>query len=646
MAVVLSAAFGLLVVASSAAAQGVVGGGPVALYVSPRGNDHNPGTRMFPFRTLQHARDVVRGFAGDLHHDITVYLFGGTYSLRDPLILTSQDSGTNGHEVVYQAVRGQTPIVSGGARLTGWTLHDAAKNIWQAHVPAGLDTRQLYVNGVRATRAQGQPPVMLTPSPGGYTASSPLMSTWSDASQLEFVYRGGAGAWTEPRCGVASIAGTQITMQEPCWDNTTNRNPQTGPSMSPSTLPTYIDNAYELLDQPGEWYLDRRSATIYYIPRPGENLATATVVAPALQTLVEGDGTLAHPVHDIAFRGITFAYATWLEPDSGNGFSDYQADTYFSGNDAGQTQGACSYGGTCPYGAATIPHANVSFEAAHHVLFTDDVFAHLGGSGLGFDYGSQGNAVTGNVFTDVSANGVQIGNTDDAEPSDVGADAREINADNRVSDNYIHDTSVEYQGGVGIWEGYTQNSDITHNQIDDVPYTAISSGWGWAYDPSTDTTVARGNRIDENLIFDHMQTLVDGGGIYVNGVQGTSAQTGTQIIGNVVHDQLNPYNALYTDASEDVTMERNVLYNNPNDWGGCRDSDLFGNFVFEDNWWQGKGPNFGCGPVVQPETIADNMLISGPQDVPEQVLDNAGLQPPYKYLLNQAIPRKRLLITR
>ena len=95
------------------------------------------------------------------------------------------------------------------------------------------------------------------------------------------------------------------------------------------------------------------------------------------------------------------------------------------------------------------------------------------------------------------------------------ADNREINSGNTITDNLIHDVANQYLGGIGIWVGYTQHSTIAHNQIDDVPYTAISIGWGgWHSDlltPNTDPNVNADNRISDNLMFNYMQTSATAG---------------------------------------------------------------------------------------------------------------------------------------
>ncbi len=137
-----------------AATVGALAGTQASFYVSPSGSDTNPGTLGLPFQSVAKARDVVRTVNGNMTGDIVVCLRGGTYQFPSTLQLGPQDSGTNGYEVVYQAYPGETPILSGGTNVTGWTLYDSGKNIYRASVGTSCYSRQLYVNGVRATRAR------------------------------------------------------------------------------------------------------------------------------------------------------------------------------------------------------------------------------------------------------------------------------------------------------------------------------------------------------------------------------------------------------------------------------------------------------------------------------------------------------------
>ncbi|HLH19128.1 MAG TPA: fibronectin type III domain-containing protein [Bryobacteraceae bacterium] len=133
----------LLLCAAAASAQ---------IYVSPSGNDANRGNEDSPVRTLERARDIVRTRNQNLAADLTVFIAPGLYCLTAPLVFDARDSGANGHNVIYTtAVQGLSPVISGGVPVTGWTLADAAKNLWTAPVPASLrELPQLYIGGVRA----------------------------------------------------------------------------------------------------------------------------------------------------------------------------------------------------------------------------------------------------------------------------------------------------------------------------------------------------------------------------------------------------------------------------------------------------------------------------------------------------------------
>jgi hypothetical protein len=315
----------IVAIPGSAGAAGPDHASPGDIYVSPWGSDRAPGTWWLPVRTLQRARDLVRARNTNLTADLTVHVYPGVQRLSAPLVLDARDSGSGGHRVIWQGSPGT--VVSGGRQVTGWHPVPGKPGLWAARAPKGVDnTRQLYVDGVREQRARGPLPVTLTATATGYTASADTISHWRNPGDVEFVYtageamwnlqRYGLGQWTEPRCPIGAVAGTAITMAQPCWDNSTKRVEfpdipgrsvnMVGPgSLTNGKRPAYVENAFELLDQPGEWYLDRAAHTFYYRPRHGENLRHADVEAPTLEKLVSGDH-----VHDVAFRGLSFEYAT------------------------------------------------------------------------------------------------------------------------------------------------------------------------------------------------------------------------------------------------------------------------------------------------------------------------------------------------
>jgi len=624
-------------VTRSGAAAGTV------IHVSPHQGD-----------TLARAQQLVRSLDKNMHGDITVELESGTYRLTQPLSFTAQDSGTNGHDVVWTAAPGAHPVLSGSDRITGWRPPAPGSTAWSAPVPAGLQTRQLYVNGVRADVASGPLPVKLTPTSTGYTASAETMDTWRNPSQIEFVYTGGEGywslhtgglgAWTEPRCPVAAISGTTITMAEPCWDNSTKRVLRTDGSgrtvnlVGPATLgngeiPAYAANAYELLTQPGQWYLDGSGHTIYYIPRPGQDMRDADVEAPVLQTLVSGQGA-----RNLVFKGIQYSYATWLTPSTPEGFSEIQANYTITGPDGYATQGLCQFitGGTCPYGNWTQEPGNVDFNHDTNVRWLDDTFTHLGAAGLRLGDGSQNDVVQGSIFTDISGNGIEVGGVDEPEP----AAAAEHTTGNQILDNHFYALPVEYHGGVAIDVGYAERTLIAHNQIDNTAYTAISLGWGGWPDkikqPAT-PNYSNGNVISGNLIENPMQELADGGAIYTQGITGTSLADGEQITGNVILSALDHGHAIYTDnGATFITVNGNVEFGDENDWGsrhtdytpGATGDDPL---VIENNYWQQGDQDSSASNV----TVSGNHIISALSQAPASILGNAGLQWPYRSLASE-----------
>ncbi|MFJ6081294.1 fibronectin type III domain-containing protein [Streptomyces sp. NPDC092369] len=625
------------------------------LYVSPTGDDHADGSARHPVRTLQRARDLVRTRAGRLRSDLTVHLASGTYRQSGPLTLDARDSGTNGHRVIWQGT-GDTEV-SGGRQVVGWRQVPDRKGLWSAPAPQGLtDTRQLYVDGVRAQRARGAVPVQLTQTAAGYTASSDTIAHWKHPADAEFVYtsgealwnieRNGLGQWTEPRCRIASAEGTTITMVQPCWDNSNKRVEfpdipgrtvgMVGPGhLTNSGKATYVENAYELLDQPGEWYLDRSAHKVYYLPREGENLARADVEAAAAEQLVDGRGTADAPVHDLAFRGIRFSYATWLTPSRPEGFSEIQAGYTVTGDQGWATQGLCQYveGGTCPFASWTKMPGNVSFAYGQRIEFADDVFAHLGAAGLDLGTGSEDSSVRASIFTDISGNGLEIGGVDGRTPA----------SGVQVTNNHLYGLPREYHGGVAVLNGYTQHNTIAHNQIDHVGYSAISMGWGgWPDkigDPAT-PNASHDNTVRDNLVHDYMQMLDDGGGIYTQGLTGTSMTDGEKVTGNVIHDQWGLGKNVYTDnGCTYETVEGNVLYHASYANVASRHTDYrdaLGNndpTLVKDNWWEegtADGDNKGL-------VTTGNKTMAALSDVPSQILDNAGLEPAYRGLLDRRI---------
>ena len=112
-------------------------------YVSPGGNDANSGTLAKPFASLRRAQAAVRQKPG------AVFLRGGTYYLPATLVFTAPDSGTKDAPVVFQNYENERPVISGGVKLEKLKWRPYTNGIFQAQVPADLQTEEIFVNGER-----------------------------------------------------------------------------------------------------------------------------------------------------------------------------------------------------------------------------------------------------------------------------------------------------------------------------------------------------------------------------------------------------------------------------------------------------------------------------------------------------------------
>jgi hypothetical protein len=528
-----------VVIASGAEAAAV-------FHVSRRGSDADPGTQAKPFATIAQAQKAVRKrIAAGLKDNVTVMIGAGVYEPAAPLKFGPTDSGTKTCAVTYRAAGEGKVIVSGGRQIVGWKR--SGGKLWTAtvaDVKAGKwHFRQLFVGGRRATRAR-------TPNAGEKASHLKLtsatqakdlktwqlglpakdISNWKNISDVEIVIHGNWAINRKRLQAVDAKTGT-ITLAPPHAKPIPWNRPSKGRYC-------YLENAIEMLDKPGEWYLDRKTGVLTYLPLEGQDMTKAHVVAPILKRLVEIVGTDGKPIRNLHFRGISFEHTSWPLP--AGGYHGIQA-CHFS--TTGKNPTGRRWWGIEPA---------IFCEFVDSVSFTDGEVAHTGGSGIYFSNGSTNCEIIGNHIHNVAANGVMLAGANDEKLVPKG---------NRICNNYVHHTGQEYFGACGIWAGYVQGTTIAHNLVHDTPYTGVSVGWQWNPKP----TACKKNLIEANHIYDVMKTLADGGCIYTLGYQ-----PGTVLRGNLLHDVHRsahthggaPNNGIFVDeGSKGFLFERNVIYN-------------------------------------------------------------------------------------
>ena len=579
------------------------------IYVSLQGNDKNPGTKEAPFNTLnraiKQAREWRRLNRPEIAGGIYIRLEEGVYAQRNSLFLRPEDSGTPDSPTVICAVDGAHPVISGGVAVTGWKRgcnHPAIpeklkQKIWSAEAPLignrRVETRQMWVNGHKVQRAAQFPggglERMIDFNPEEQTITIPVSQSVNpkrlqNAGQLEMIVH---QRWAIAILRVKSIdvkdGQAVVRFHEPeshlefahPWPQ-----PVIGGEKGNSSF--CLTNALELLDQPGEWFQEYPSGTIYYYPQASENMETAEVIIPTLETLVTIDGTLSRPVKHIQFNGITFEHTSWMRPS-------YQGHVTLQGGfpllDAYKLQepGLPEKAELENQAWITRPETAIRVRGAEHIDFKHCTFRHLSSTGLDYEWAVTASSVEDCQFTDIGGTALLVGAFPDGGFEThipfIPADVRELCSHITIRNNFISNVTNEDWGCVGIGAGYVRNMDISHNEVCHLNYSGICVGWGWT---SLESGMCN-NRIEANYVHHFARRLYDAGGLYT-----LSNQPGSVMRNNRIEHLIEaPYATndrafyIYLDeATDGYTMENN--------W--CPAERFDSNRPGKKNVWKNNGP--------------------------------------------------------
>lgn len=523
---------------------------------------------------LRQARELRRLNDPSVSNGVHIILEAGTHWLYEPLHIRPEDSGTPQSPTIIRSRVGEQVTLSGGAPIKGWKRHRGA--IWVADVPLyngrPLDFRQLWVNDEKAVRARDvsdfeQMYRILNNDPAQEIlwVPTPAVKKILQAPYAEMVLH---QMWCTANLRIRSIEvhgdSAAVRFHQP-ESRIQFEHPWPRPMVVPGgerNSAFYLTNAIELLDEPGEWYHDINTRKVYYYPRKGEDMKSASVIAPAVETLVQVEGTLDRPVEHIRFQGISFAHTTWMRP-SVKGHVPLQAGMYLTEGYRINPQMVRNYDNHLldNQGWLGRPAAAVRVMAAKDIDFYQCRFMHLGHSALDYVWGIQGGKVQRCTFRDIVGNGLVVGSFSPAAhethlPYDP-SDKREVCTHLYVADNLFTDVTNEDWGCVAILAGYVSDVTIEHNEICEVSYTGISLGWGW----TQTVNCMRNNKVHANLIHHYGKHMYDTSGIYT-----LSSQPKTSITRNYVHSIYRPgyvhdpqhWFYLYTDeGSSFITVKEN-----------------------------------------------------------------------------------------
>lgn len=576
------------------------------IYVSTRGNDQAAGTKEAPLQTLEQAikqaREWRRLQRPEAVGGINILLEEGIYRQYKTLFIRPEDSGRPDSPTLICAAPNAKVVISGGVPVNNWKqgcednriTPTLRKKIWVAEAPhignRILETRQMWVNGVKAQRASqfpdGTMERMIDFNPKEETITIPIQQIkgLEKAPQLEMIVH---QRWAIAILRVKDIRieGSQakVSFHQPesqlefahPWPQ-----PVIGGEKGNSSF--CLTNALELIDEPGEWFQDYPSGRIYYYPRPDEDMKNAEVIIPTLETLMAASGTPERSVKHIRFQDISFEHASWMRP-SYQGYVTLQGGFHLIDAYKLHEPGLPEKAELENQAWIGRPEAAIKVKYGSHIDFDHCTFQHLAATGVDYEQAVSNSVIENCLFTDIGGTGLLVGTFPD-EGFETHVPYKPLHEEKLCShitirNNLVSEVTNEDWGCVGIGAGYVKNIHIEHNEVCHVNYSGICVGWGWT---SLESGMS-GNRIEANYVHHFARRLYDAGGLYT-----LSNQPGSVMRNNRIEHLTDAPYATNDRAFYIYFDEATNGYTVENNW--CPSERFDSNRPGPDNVWKNNGP--------------------------------------------------------
>ena len=435
------------------------------IYVSIDGNDETAdGTKQQPYKTLDKARLVARNkHKGE--QPVSVFVDKGTYFVDEAICFTKEDSN-----VTYI---GNEAVLTGAKTLSNLQWSDYKDGIKVADVEKNLGIDQLFIDGQQQILARYP----------NYQADQPLQGSTSQAN-----IKARSANWNHPEGGYIRA------LHDRKWGG--NSYVITGKNQSSIGLSYYwvgdnnrgsgmhgdhvmVENIFEELDAPGEWYYDQAQGKLYVYPTDSMNLNQAVVEGAVNDEIlrIEGEQDQAL-VKNIKFDGFTL---------------ENTKRTMFTGK----------YVPLMRSDWCVVRKGALFVQDAENIRFEDGVIRNIGGNGVFVSGHAKDIVVNNNEILNIGSSGILVAGKPDScrEPSFWGHDPMP-----EVDPYYVHKTSVDditpgpakehypedvvisnnHIQGVGVFEkqssqvaiSVAHNVSVVHNTIHEGPRAGINVGDG------------------------------------------------------------------------------------------------------------------------------------------------------------------------
>jgi len=431
---------------------------PARLSIAPDGSDSGPGTAARPFGTLQRARDEIRKLRAQngLPDGAIVTVRAGAYYLPDPFVVGPDDSGTEAGPITYAAEEPGKVALLGSRPVTGWKpLRDG---IYQADLSAmhlgPSRFWQLFYRGERQILARYPNFDPQHPRSGGFLY---IKTTLQDDHRTVVPYE----PWGAiPKQASRTAFGYNPERLDPTrWARPTDARVHVWPwlNWNRNMLPLkaidldshalvlaqpasyalmegnrfFVENLFEELDAPGEWYVDETARKLYFRPPDGQN-PEGQVTVPVLPELIRlsGDGAAGKFVEHVHLHG-------------------------FALQETHENLVVLSLAAYCKLSACTLTGCGGTalslYDRSHHNEVLGCDIAHVGGSAIML-----------------------------SEPVDWTHNLEGRLSNNLISNNHVHDVGENGNawGAIMINPGcggnVTHGNVISHNLVHDTPRQGIT----------------------------------------------------------------------------------------------------------------------------------------------------------------------------
>jgi hypothetical protein len=440
--------------------------GQTLFYVSPQGSDQNTGTVKLPFASIERAKEMVKSYKNsNPNNAVTLIFLNGTYYLEEPLVFSPEESGSEDAPYMIRAAQGEKVVISGGRSLDlKWKTYKG--EILVAKVPKGLTFSTLFVNGEKQIRAR-YPNYQEDVYPfNGYAEdalSKEKISSWKHPAG-GFIHALHTGKWGGMQYEITGKIGKDSLAYVGGWQN--NRASAIHPTMR------FVENIFEELDSPKEWYLDKDAGLIYYFPDAGllkEEIEKVEVTF--LENLVTLQGDEHNPVHHVFFEGITFTQtaSTFMKTEEKLMRSDW----------------------------TIYRNGAVLMDGTENCTIENNIFADLGGNAIFVSKYNRKVSIKDNLIENIGASAISFVGDPDAvrspsfnyhefvEEKDMdtipGPKSNNYPSNSLIAGNLIRNIGQIEKQVAGVQIQMAMDLHVVHNTIYNVPRSGINIGdgaWG------------------------------------------------------------------------------------------------------------------------------------------------------------------------